>query len=317
MSMPTGKSMLADPIYMYFLVLLIALPLGWFGHEQLSFVAQSNSYFLAAIFFLGALKIHPRDIVLLNRQKTIIILFNLGMLVVLPLIVFILASILTPALVLPLLILAAMPTGMAAPLLTEIIGGRQSLALAITVTSSLLAPITVPLIIKILAKIDVRVSFWEMFFSIATIIVIPFILAWILQRLIPKQIKQKERYFSPLSIMLLGALLTGVIAQQANSTILNFNLATVCWYLLVVSVFMAVFYAAGYLLAVGQNLKDRITLTVGFANMNFTLAIYLAHRYFNTPEVILPITVAVIPWFVFIIVIKFLMNRNASVKQTL
>lgn len=315
MVMPSRKLVFTDPIYMYLLVILIALPLGWFGHEQLSFLTNLNSYFLAIIFFFGALKIHPKEIALLNKQKGTIALFNLGMLIVLPIIVFIVVKTLIPTLTLPLLILAAMPTGMAAPLLTEIVGGRQSLALAITVTSSLLAPITVPLVIKLLSGINVEVNFWEMFFSIATIIVLPFIVAWILQRLVPKQIKKNERYFSPLSIITLGMLLTGVIAQQTNNAVAYFKLETIIWYLLIVSIFMAFFYLAGYIFAIGRAQKDKITLTVGFANMNFTLAIFLAHRYFNSPEVILPITVAVVPWFVFIIMIKFLISSNEKTAK--
>lgn len=299
-----------DPIYLYLFVLLVALPLGFLAREQLAFLAGFNSYFLAAIFFLGALKIHPKEIAALHKQKYILAIFNFGMLIALPFLVFLIAENIVPGAALPLLILAAMPTGMAAPLLTEIVGGRQSLALAITVTSSLLAPFTVPLMLKLLAGADVEVSLTNMFYSIATIIVVPFALAWILQRLIPRQLKRTERYFSPLSIIILGLLLTGVVAQQSSSAILNMRFETLAWYLLIVSIFMALFYAAGYVLGRGKNRRDRVTLTISFANMNFTLAIYLAHRYFNSPEVVLPITLAVVPWFVFIIIIKLIVSAG-------
>ena len=305
-----------DPIYWYFLVLIIAIPSGWFFHAQLAPLADYSTLILGGIFFLGALKIGKEDIERVWHSKITIGIFDLLMLIGLPVFVYLIALILVPDYALPLLILAAMPTGMSTPLLAGIVGGRESLAMAMTVTTSLLAPFTVPLIIHALVGVNVDVNFWQMFISIAEIIFIPFILVWIIRRFIPKISDNAKVGFGRTSIVLLGLLMAGVVAQQSSAIIESFLSSEFIISLLVVTTLMAFFYFLGYVLYAKKSGQDRITLTVSFANMNFTLAIFLAHKYFTDPKIVVPITLAVVPWFVFIVLFKYITYKfNNDVKK--
>jgi len=237
------------------------------------------------------------------------LIFDLLMLVGLPVVVYAVARAILPNYALPLLILAVMPTGMAAPLLADIVGGRESLAMALTFTTSLLAPFTVPIMIRVLAGVSVTVDFWQMFLSIAEIIFIPFLLAWLVRRFVFKNIVELRGGLGRLSTVFLGLLVAGIVAEQSPVLLASFAPGEVFWSLVVVSVLMAFFYLLGYVLYTSQIGRDRLTLTVSFANMNFTLAIFLAHKYFPVPEVVIPITLAVIPWFVFIVFFKYLTQK--------
>ena len=303
---------IADPMNWYFLVLIIALSAGLILSKHLAFLADSSTFILGVIFFLGALKVGRADIDRVWHSKGTIFVFDLLMLIGLPIIVYLVAMVVVPEYALPLLILAAMPTGMAAPLMADIVGGRESLAMAMTVTTSLLAPFTVPAMIRLLAGVSVEVGFWSMFLSIAEIIFIPFILAWFVKSIAPGVVAKTKWSLGKISTVFLGLLVAGIIAKQSSSIVssfVSFGLFKSLW---IVTILVAFFYILGYFIYVGKVGRDRLTLTVSFANMNFTLAIYLAQKYFPKPEIIIPITLAVVPWFVFIVLFKYITKKFAQ-----
>jgi len=296
----------ADPIYWYFIVIFTALIVGWYWPNNLVFLADYTTLILSGIFFLGALKIEKEDIARIWQLKTTIIVFNLLMLIVLPAAVYFAVQHLWPAYALPLLILASMPTGLATPLLASIVGGRESLAMTMAITTSLLAPFTIPLIIYVLVGVSVEVAVWPMFLSIAEIVFIPFALAWLARKLSGRTFLRIKGGLGRLSTLLLGFLVAGIVARQSAIILAGFDYNNFFQSLGAVAILMASFYLLGFLLYYRQTGQDRLTLTVSFANMNFTLAIFLAHTYFPAPEVVIPVTLAVVPWFVFIVFFKYL-----------
>ena len=78
-----------------------------------------------------------------------------------PAVVFLLAKLFLPELAVPLLLIAAVPTGMTTPLLTEVAGGKVGIALVLTLTTSLLAPFTIPLIVGLFAKTQKNNDDWQ------------------------------------------------------------------------------------------------------------------------------------------------------------
>jgi bile acid:Na+ symporter, BASS family len=300
----------SDPMNWYFLVLIIALPAGLLFPDNLSFLANNSTFILSAIFFLGALKINVEDIKKIWKLKISVIIFNILMLVVLPIIVYIVAEAIVPNYALALLILSTMPSGMATPLLASIVGGRESLAMVMTATTSLLAPFTIPFLIYKLAGVSIDVNFWQMFLSIAKVIFIPFLLAWLVRYFFPKTIEKTKGSLGKISTVFLGLLMAGVVAQQSGAIMESLISSELFKSLAVVSILMAFFYILGYLIYFKQKGEDRLTFTVSFANMNFTLAIYLAHKYFTNSDIVVPITLAVIPWFLFIILFKYITRKQ-------
>ncbi len=301
---------LREPLNFYLFVLVCAGMFGWFGRFQLAFLSDYTTVTLAGIIFFSALKIPLKEVTAVGRHPRTIILFNIAKLVLLPIAIYIPALVLCPPLALPLLVLATVPSAMSSPLFADIIGGRPSLAVVATLTSSLLAPITIPLVIKTLAGVSVHVPFWPMALSIAEVIVVPLSFAWVVRHSVPRMVERSEPYLGHASILMLGLLTTGVLAKQSQVALSHFSLLTLGWYLLVTSGMMLVFYVAGFGFSAHTTFKDRITLTVGISNMNFTLALYLVTTYFPSPENVILITVSIIPWFVMIIIFKLLLQKH-------
>ncbi len=294
---------ITDPTYLYGIVVVIGVVASFLFPQTLSQLSRLTTLFLATIFFLSALKVSPKELLEIAKDPKTIIIFNLIKFIIIPLMIYAIASVTVPFIILPLLLLAIMPPGMSSPVLAEIIGGRQSLALVVAVTSSLLAPALVPFFLKIITGVSVNIEFFPMMLSIAKVVVIPFTLAWILRWFKPSMVARANPISSYFSVLLLGLLMTGILSHQVkNVSTINWTNVTIM--LLSASLAVLFFYATGLIAFFKKPIVDRVTLTVGLANINFTLALFLIHQYFNTHENVLTVVCFSIPWFACIILFK-------------
>ena len=161
----------------HYIIIGLAFFVGLLYPDNILWASPYTTFILAVIFFLSALKIDLKKVLRQLNDKTTLLIINIFLLFLLPAIVYYTFGLFYPSLVVAFLILAAMPIGMTTPLLTEIAGGRQSLALVLTVTTSLLAPLTAPFVIKFLAGTSIEVDVLGMFTLLAMVIYLPFIIA--------------------------------------------------------------------------------------------------------------------------------------------
>lgn len=303
------RSILSKVSQSYFFIVVLALLLGVFFSKQTAFLEPYSTYLLGAIFFLSAFKIDFKKVWKHIGDGKMLLVVNIFMLVALPIAVYFLSLKFAPELALALLLLSAMPSGMTAPFLVEIIGGKQNLALVLTVLTSLLAPFTVPLVIKTIAGVETEVSFWNMFLSLAKVIFLPFVLASIVKSVWSGFTEKVNTISKPISTVFLALLIIGVVAKQApfiKSEFLTGGAVNFLGYLFLFFLFL---HIAGYFVIFWRSRKDRITIAVCLTYMNFTLAIYLADKFFQSPTVLVLVVLAVIPWTLLLIPFKLLMRK--------
>ncbi|MFH1769855.1 MAG: bile acid:sodium symporter [Parcubacteria group bacterium] len=298
----------------YVFVLVIALAIGIFFSEHTVFLAPYSTWFLAGIFFLTALKIDFKEFLRYCKGVKMIVVGNLLMLILFPIAVYYITDAIAPSLAIAFLILAAMPSGMTVPLVAQICGGKQSLALVFAISTSLLAPFTVPLVIKLLIGGAISVSFLSMFLSLAKIIFIPFILANIIKYLWQKETEPAYKTFTPISILLLGLLIVGVSAKQADQIVLG-QQGDFIRYIIGLFILFIVFHIVGYFAIFWRSREDRVTITVALTYMNFTLAIYLVGEFFTEPNILIPVVLSVIPWSILIVPFKLIVDRFGFVNH--
>jgi BASS family bile acid:Na+ symporter len=243
-----------------------------------------------------------------------LLIVNLFMLILFPLIAYYFGMLVAPSIALPLLILAAMPSGMTVPLLSEIIGGKQDLALIFAVTTSLLAPITVPFILQLSIGATVPVSLLSIFISLGKIIFIPFLLAAILKE--PLKHKQHiiDTISKPLSLLLLGLIIAGMVATQAELLLASINTHFAA-YLVAMCIFFVITYLIGYFSIFWHPYQDRLAIAVSLTYMNITLAIYIAGTFFPESGVLIPIIIAVLPWSLSLTLFKKIAEMTHRTKQ--
>ncbi|MBU0531286.1 MAG: bile acid:sodium symporter [Candidatus Uhrbacteria bacterium] len=299
---------LLDLVQSYLFIILIALGAGLLLPDKTVFLAPLATLFLQIIFFLTSLKLDFQEIFKHVKAWKMILAANLFMLIIFPIVVWLITQAVFPTMAVPLLLLAAMPVGMTAPLLVEVVGGRVSVALILTLTTSLLAPITIPFVISLLASTAVTVSAFTMFWSLIKVIVIPFALAQIIRRLTKKQIDPITPVFKPISLILLGLLIAGVVARQSEIILASFG-ATLVYQMIALTAFIAVILVAGYFVAWWRRCNERVTISVSLTLMNFTLAIYLAGEFFTDPNVLMAAVLVILPWSLLLIPYKIIVRK--------
>jgi BASS family bile acid:Na+ symporter len=291
----------------YPFVLAVAMTAGLFLPWAQAIVPHTTKL-LVAIFFLSAVKIDMPEVVACFRNKRVLLAVNAWMLVVRPALVYWAVRPFSPDLALGLMILSAMPAGMTSPLLTELVAGGRGLALVLTVSSSLLAPFTVPIMIKLLAGTSVAVSFSSMFLSLSKVIFIPFAVAQIVRLAAPKVVAKVAPRTKPVSVVLLGLLISGIVASKAEAIRGGFSGPFGTSIAALVVLFL-IYHAVGYALAFWRGRRDRVTVTVCATYLNFSLAIYLAGQFFPEPRILMPAVLSVLPWSLMMPLFQWVVRR--------
>jgi len=293
----------------YTFVLLLALSLGVLFSRQTAAVAEYGHFYLGGIFFLSALRLELGSVIEHLRSAKVLLIVNILMLLVFPAVVYLVTHAVAPHYALAFLLLAAMPAGMTSPFLAEISGGNQGLALVLTVSTSLLAPLTVPLVINLLAGAQVAVGFWAMALLLAKVIFIPFLLAQLVRVFWSRGASAMVAPARSLSLLLLGLLILGIVAQRANVILTGLRSADTLGMLLAMTLLFLVFMGIGYVSVFWRDRADRMTVALCLTFMNFTLAIFLAGQFFPQPNVLVPVILSVLPWSILLIPFRALSLR--------
>ncbi len=284
-------------LHSYLFVATSAILLGLFLPQIFERLAGYTTIFLGIIFFLSSLKIDISNLKIEIRDWKVIFLVCVFILLITPAIVYFLTLQLYAPLALAFLLLAVMPSGMTSPLLSEFVGGRQSLALVLTILTSLLAPLTVPFMVSLLAGQTVEVDFWAMFKLLSLVIYIPFLLAQVVTFFGRQVVEKMSSYFKTPSMVLLGFLIAAIVAKQSDFIMGKINTGGDLFvHLSALFVLFIVLHILGYFLVFWKGAQDRITISVCVTYVNFTLAIEIANKFFPEANVLLPVVLSVLPW---------------------
>lgn len=298
----------------YIVIVVIAMSAGLIFSKYVAFFSNYTQIMLAAICFLSALKLDISAIESSLKDVKMLFIENALMLIVFPVAIYFLMRLIAPQFAIAFMILAAMPSGMTTPLLSEVAGGRQALALVLTASTSLLAPFTIPFVFYLLLGSKISMDFGSMIWSLSKVMILPIVLAVAVRPMLVKPIKASMYTFKPISIILLGLLIMGIVGQEGSSIIDAFHGVEFIWALVGLFILFALFHMIGYFAAPWRDRQDRITMSICLTYMNFTIAIFLAGKYFNDPHVIVPVILATIPWSLMVVPFSTLMKRLRPVK---
>lgn len=290
---------------------VIGIGIGTYAPEVVGKYPHVSLVALASIFFLSALKIDFHEVRdALGDGKTLLI-SALFMLVLLPIVVFFVANTLYPDVAIAFLLLSAMPSGMTAPFLTSLAKGSEEYALVMTVITSLLAPLSVPLVVSLMVETDISIDAFAMFTRLAIIIFLPFFLAQIIKRIIPKTITHIEHSFTPVSTGLLAILIAFIVAKRPEEILALGDGGESLLFLFALAILFIVLHVLGYTAIWWKKKRERIAIAICLTYMNFTLAIDLADTFFgDMPSIIVPTILSVIPWALLFIPFRMLMQQK-------
>jgi len=289
------SKLLARLLESYLVVMVLALGAGLFFSPVIIGISSYSTLLLQAIFFVAGLKLDFGETRAELKRPFRLFLATVFMLVVFPLVAYPVVHLFLPEAALGIMLLAAMPTGMTAPLFATLAGGSEGLALVLTVLTSLAAPLTVPVVTRVAVGSSIEVDGVGMFLDLLYVIFLPLILAQLARRIFKTRVMSASFTFKPTSIALLGLLIAAVTAKNAGP--LATSLRSDALPILVALVFFFVFtHLVGYYTAFHRSRPERISYAISLSYMNFVTAIYLAERFFPDPNTILTTVLAIVPW---------------------
>ena len=212
---------------------------------------------------------------------------------IIPVLFYFAVNLFSPDLAVGVLLLTAMPAGVASPTLTDIAKGNIALSMSIVIITSIIAPFTVPLLFGLIKFNNLSINSMALFKDLAIFVFLPMILAQIIKKYFPITILKKRHLFTSINIILLFSMVYAVMGSQRD-VIIN-NSTSIFWQIVFLYLIFILLHVLGYLIGYKQNKESKIAITIGTAYMNNGMAIVLAATHFG-PSVLVLMVLSEIPW---------------------
>jgi BASS family bile acid:Na+ symporter len=262
------------------------------------------------VMFLTCLKVDVADVIRHMRQP-VFIAYVVGFdMVLVPVATYLVArALVDQELAMGLFLLAAMPAGVASAFFTDLARGNVSLALVISLVTTLLGPFTVAGLLPLLTGTSVHLDLAHLFVTLLLFSFVPFLASQLVRRTATAAVSRTQSAYSSIRVLAMSLVVYTVIATAATE-IVSDPLALMPQLLLLYALFVGL-HIAGYMMAPWRNGEDRIALSATKSYMNNGLAIVLAYAFF-TPRVALMMVLSQAPWYTLLGPFKYVAGRHAG-----
>jgi len=261
------------------MIVLIGIVAGIVFPKIFRPVAPYGTYLLMLIFFTSSLRLNLKELAGYAKDWKMLTMANTFMLIFLPLAMWLPCYLFAPDWAMAFLIVGAMPTGMTIALIADLFGGKTSLALVITAVTSLLAPLTIPFVFWLAIGRIVPIPVFTLFGNLFITIVIPFILAAILQQKAPKFVKKYDPIWRNVAVWTFGLLIAAIVGDTTGQGMILLSGRDI-GLIIVMLIYIGGLTALAFLMAWWRTNAEKATLALCMVYLNNTLALYVANRYF-------------------------------------
>jgi bile acid:Na+ symporter, BASS family len=248
---------------------------------------------LMIMLFLVFLKTDPIHILEKIKDVKLMIYIVIVYMFIIPILISLSVNIFNPKLAVGVLLLTAMPAGVASPTLTDIVKGNTALSMSIVIITSLIAPFTVPLLFGLMKFNNLSINPFAVFKDLAIIVFLPMIFSQIIKKYFPLTIIKRQHLFTSINVLLLFFLVYAVMGSQRD--VIISDPTDIIWQIVFLYIIFILLHFVGYFIAYNQNKKDKVAIVIGAAYMNNGMAIVLAATHFGTSILVLMV-LSEIPW---------------------
>lgn len=193
---------------------------------------------------------------------------------------------LAPALSAGLMLVAASPGGVTSNYATMLARGSVGLSVAMTLVTSLLAPITLPLVLLIAAiQVPDTVGLWKISAAMAAVALVPILLGMLAAWLVPTRAARVSRRLDPLARLLFLAIVLATFWQNWDAMGGSFGQVGGAVTLFAVLAPVTAL-AAGR--AAGIGATDQRTIMVEATMQNVAITIFVASVLMDAPALAIP-----------------------------
>jgi len=261
------------------MLVLLGLVVGLIFPNTFKPLVAYSTIMLMVIFFVSSLRLNVQEIIEYSKDWKMLVLTNAFMLIILPIAMWLPLMIYAPDWSMAFLILGGMPTGMTIALIADLFGGKTSLALVITATTSLLAPLTIPLLFWLTIGQFVPIPVFSLFFNLFITIVIPFAFALLVKRQAKSFVNKHNNWWREISIITFGLLIAAIVADTSGGTIINLSLRDI-GLVFIMLLYLAVLITISYFMNWWRTNSEKATIALSIMYLNNTLALYIADKFF-------------------------------------
>lgn len=233
---------------------------------------------LGVVMFGMGLTLKPSDFKpVLMRPKDIVV-GVMAQFIVMPLVAWLLCKLLQlpMELALGVILVGCCPGGTASNVICYLAKGDIALSVAMTGTSTLLAPFATPALVYLLAGKEVGVDMQGMFMSIVQVVILPIILGFAANRYMSK-FTEKVTPLLPMVSTIAIALIIGIIVSHNAENILSCSLLVGVAVILHNVLGLALGYLVGMLLGLEHNKRTAISIEVGMQNSGLATSLAATH----------------------------------------
>lgn len=240
-------------------------------------------YCMMALVFLSFLSIPVQSIWRVARSSRLLVgLLLLVKLVLIPVAVYFLFASWLPAYAVAALLVSGSSTGVVTPFFSELVLANTSLVTVSMFTGSLLVPLTLPALVKILAGHALHIRFVTMFNILATVVLIPFVLAEIVKRSSPQLAERLVGQRYALSLLLFALSNFGIFAKYSDY--LRRQPSMVLIALAVAVVLAVIFFAIGVAFSWNLALPEQLAIIICISQVNNVLVLVFSAQLFGPIE---------------------------------
>lgn len=260
---------------------------------------------LGGLLFLNLIRLRTQDLVLTFTRPRQLITLSMVKLVAVPAAMYGLAMVVYEPFALPILLLSGISTGLGAPFVVNLVGGRLPLVVGMIITTSLAVPFVLPFLVYALVGSHFDIPVLQMIFLLGAALFSPLAAGWITKKRFPAASGFADRNAFPLSLIFIVLINYGMFAKFSEYfyseqlfLLQSIAAASICF-----GVYSAVGYGAS-----GGGRQDRAAGMISMTYVNNVLVAVFAFQFFGSPVAALA-ALYNIPYYAGIIAIKKLMPK--------
>ncbi|HKZ61219.1 MAG TPA: arsenic resistance protein [Nitrososphaera sp.] len=261
---------------------------------------------LGALLFLNLIRLNTSDLLSTFTRPRQLAVLSAVKLVALPLGMYALSYFVYQPFALPVLLLSGISTGLGAPFVVNLIGGRLPLVVGMIIATSLAAPFVLPSLVYALVGSQFDIPVIDMVFLLSAALFTPLAAGWFTKKYFPAVSKFADEKSFPLSLVFIVLINFGMFAKFSGYFYHEqiFLLRTVATAFLCYAAYSIVGYASGL---GGRHERNAGLIAMSYIN-NVLVAVF-AFQFFG-PQVAALAALYNIPYYVGIVAIKKFMPRQ-------
>jgi bile acid:Na+ symporter, BASS family len=261
---------------------------------------------LGALLFMNLIRLNSADLVATFTQPRQLAMLSAVKLVALPVGMYALTYFVYQPFALPVLLLSGISTGLGAPFVINLIGGRLPLIVGMIIVTSLAVPFVLPSIVYVLVGSQFNIPVASMMILLSAALFTPLAAGWFTKKHFPSIAKFADEKSFALSLVFIVLINFGMFAKLSGYFYKDqvFLLQTIAAAFICYAAYSVVGFASAL-----RGWNERSAGLIAMSYVNNVLVTVFASQFFGSQAAALA-ALYNIPYYVGIVVIKKFMPRQ-------